>query len=79
VSQPGVINFHSKKSEIARSLIKMGTLVRWTITYLLIALAAGVMTFNKTAFDIIGSPYLLVVAWIGIEKWLKQQEKPRIL
>jgi H+/Cl- antiporter ClcA len=27
-----------------------------------------------TALDIIGVPYLLVFAWIGIERWLKQPE-----
>jgi hypothetical protein len=26
-------------------------------------------------FDILGFPYLLVVAWIGLEKWLKQSEE----
>jgi hypothetical protein len=93
----------------------MGTLLRWFIMCLLLALAAGVMAFNKmtvcswmrrknpaatisiaggclgaagcllspvpwlnkawwlpTGLDIIGVPYLLVFAWMGIEKWLKR-------
>jgi hypothetical protein len=110
--------FCGKKSEIARSLIEMGTPLRWSIAWLLFALAAGVMAFNKmtvcswmrrknpaatisiaggllgaagcllspaawlnklwwlpTMLDTMGAPYLIVVAWIGIEKWLNSRER----
>jgi hypothetical protein len=109
---------HGKKSEIARSLVEMGTLLRWSIASLLFALAAGLMAFNKmtvcswmrrrnpaatvsfagglmgaagclispslwlnktwwlpTMLDTIGAPYLIVFAWIGIEKWLNSRER----
>ncbi len=28
-----------------------------------------------TVFDIIGIPYLLILAWMGIERWLKRPEE----
>jgi len=27
-----------------------------------------------TIFDAMGAPYLFIIAWIGIEKWLKRSE-----
>jgi len=96
----------------------MGTHLRWTLAWLLFALAAGVMAFNKmtvcswmrrrnpaaaisfaggllgaagclispslwlnkawwlpTMLDTMGAPYVIVVVWIGIEKWLNSREK----
>lgn len=96
----------------------MGPHLRWFITYLLLALAAAVMAFNKmtvcswmrrrnpaatislaggllgaagclispslwlnktwwlpTMLDTMGVPYVIVVVWIGIEKWLNSREK----
>jgi hypothetical protein len=97
----------------------MGSFLRWFITCLLFALAAGAMTFNKmtvcswrrrknpaarismvggclgaagclisplpwlnkaawwlpTMLDMMGAPYLIVFAWLGIEKWLNSREK----
>ncbi|HEX3093327.1 MAG TPA: hypothetical protein VHW72_11925 [Candidatus Angelobacter sp.] len=92
--------------------------MRWSIAWLLFALAAGVMAFNKmtvcswmrrknpaatismiggalgaagcllspvawlsklwwlpTALDMMGAPYLLVFAWIGLEKLLKRRRE----
>lgn len=96
----------------------MGLHLRWLITCLLFALAAGVMAFNKmmvcswmrrknpaatisivggflgaagclmcpfpllnkawwlpTMLDMVGAPYLLVFAWLGIVKMLEQSEE----
>jgi hypothetical protein len=96
----------------------MGIVLRWTLAWLLFALAAGVMAFNKmtvcswmrrrnpaatisfaggllgvagclispslwlnktwwlpTMLDVIGVPYLIVCAWIGIEEWLKRRRE----
>jgi hypothetical protein len=96
----------------------MGLPLRWFITCLLFALAAGVMAFNKmtvcswmrrknpaatisivggflgaagclmcpfpllnkawwlpTMLDMVGAPYLLVFAWLGIVKVLEQSEE----
>jgi hypothetical protein len=98
--------------------MKMGFPLRWSITCLLFALAAGVMAFNKmtvcswmrrknpaatisivggflgaagclmcpfplmnkawwlpTMLDMVGAPYLLVYAWLGIVKMLEQSEE----
>jgi hypothetical protein len=108
--------FHGKKSEIARSIIEMGTPLRWSIACLLFVLAAGVMAFNKmtvcswmrrknpaatisliggcigaagclvspvawlnkawwlpTMFDVMGAPYLLIIAWMGIQECFKSR------
>jgi hypothetical protein len=96
----------------------MGLPLRWFIACVLLALAAGVMAFNKmtvcswmrrknpaatvsivggclgaagclmspvawlnkawwlpTVFDSIGAPYLIVFAWMEIEKWLNSRAK----
>lgn len=96
----------------------METLMRWSVAWLLFALAAGVMAFNKmtvcswmrrknpaaaislvggclgaagclispllwlnkawwlpTMLDRMGAPYLLVFAWMGIEKRSNSREK----
>jgi hypothetical protein len=96
----------------------MGIVLRWSIAWLLFALAAGVMAFNKmtvcswmrrknpaatistiggalgaagcllspvawlsklwwlpTALDMMGAPYLLVFAWIALEKLLKRRRE----
>jgi hypothetical protein len=96
----------------------MGLPLRWSIAWLLFALAAGVMAFNKmtvcswmrrknpaatisivggflgaagclmcpfpllnkawwlpTMLDIVGAPYLLVFAWLGIVNMLEQSEE----
>ncbi len=109
--------FHGKISDIPRSLLEMGLPLRWSIEFLLFALAAGVMVFNKmtvcswmrrknpaatisivggclgaagclmgplpwlnkawwlpTMLDVVGVPYLLIFAWMGIEKLLKRPE-----
>jgi len=109
--------FHGKKFEIARSLIEMGTPLRWFIACLLFVMAAGVMAVNKmtvcswmrrknpaatisliggclgaagcfvspvtwmnrtwwlpTMLDIVGAPYLIVIAWMGIQELLKWSE-----
>src|SRR5690349_19368379 len=114
--RPLLADFRGKKSDIARSLHEMGMLLRWSIAWLLFALAAGVMAFNKmtvcswmrrknpaatisfaggllgaagclispslwlnktwwlpTMLDTMGAPYLIVGAWIGIEKCLKSR------
>jgi hypothetical protein len=41
------VNSYGKKIEIARSLLEMGLPLRWFIACVLLALAAGVMAFNK--------------------------------
>jgi hypothetical protein len=109
---------HVKKSEISRSLIEMGTPLRWSIACLLFVLAAGVMAFNKmtvcswmrrknpaatislaggclgaagclisplpwlnkawwlpTMLDMVGAPYLIVLAWMGIHELLKRRRE----
>lgn len=93
----------------------MGIVLRWTLAWLLFAMAAVVMAFNKmtvcswmrrknpaaaisliggclgaagcllspvawlsklwwlpTGLDMMGAPYLLVFAWIGLERLLKR-------